>query len=300
MAENRDRTLIIIGGHEDKEYEKDILREVARRVGNGKLVITTIASNEPEGMFEEYSRIFRSLGVKHIYDLGIRSRIEGKEERNIHILDDATAVFFTGGDQLKITSQIGDTPIFTRIHEIYNEGGTIAGTSAGASVMCETMLISGRSDESQKTRGSIQLASGFGLIDGMIIDQHFAQRGRIGRLLAAVAQNPKNIGVGIDENTAVIVQGNRSLTVMGEGAVYIVDGTGVTTSNVNEEKSDQTLAVFDIRLHVLVQGDKFDLTTRRPLILSIEEGEKLIGREIHEPNISNSKLQSYTNGHKKQ
>jgi cyanophycinase len=297
MSDRRNRTLIIIGGHEDKEYEKDILKEVAKRVGNGKLVITTVASNEPDGTFEEYSRIFRGLGVKHIYNLDIRTRLEAKESGKVKILEDANTVFFTGGDQLKITSQLGDTPIFTRIHEIYQNGGTIAGTSAGASVMCETMLISGRSDESQKTRGSIQMAAGFGLIDGMIIDQHFAQRGRIGRILATVAQNPKNIGVGIDENTAIIVEGERSFKVIGEGAVYVVDGTGVTTSNINEEKVDRTLAVFDVKMHVLVQGDKFDLNTRRPLILNADESKVLTGKEIHDAPVTNTVLKEYKNGH---
>lgn len=297
MADRRHRTLIIIGGHEDKKYEKDILKEVAKRVGKGKLVITTVASNEPDGTFEEYARIFRGLGVEHVYDLDIRTRLEAKQPAKLKILDDANTVFFTGGDQLKITSQVGDTPIFTRIHEIYQNGGTIAGTSAGASVMCETMLISGRSDESQKTRGSIQLAAGFGLIDGMIIDQHFAQRGRIGRILATVAQNPKNIGIGIDENTAIIVEGERSFKVIGEGAVYIVDGSGVTTSNINEDKMDRTLAIFDVKMHVLVQGDKFDLNARRPQILDESESRILTGKEIHDAPITNTVLKEYKNGH---
>ncbi|HYF02610.1 MAG TPA: cyanophycinase [Patescibacteria group bacterium] len=296
MAEKRNRTLIIIGGHEDKKYEKDILKEVARRVGDGKLVITTVASNEPDGTFEEYSRIFRSLGVKHVYDLDIRTRLEAKQPGKVKILEDANTIFFTGGDQLKITSQIGDTPIFERIHEIYENGGTIAGTSAGASVMCETMLVSGRGDDSLKARNSLHMGSGLGLINDIIVDQHFAQRGRIGRLLAAVAQNPRNLGIGIDENTAIIVEGNRSFKVIGENAVYVVDGSGVTTSNISEDRSDVTLALFDVKLHVLVQGDKFDLKERRPLILDAEERRQLTGDEIHDQTISNELLKNHSNG----
>lgn len=281
MADKRNRTLIIIGGHEDKKYEKIVLKEVAERVGGGKLVITTVASNEPEGTFDEYEKIFRALGVKHIYDLDIRNRLEARQEAKVRVLDDADAVFFTGGDQLKITSQIGDTPVFRRICEMYENGGMIIGTSAGASIMSETMLVRGQGDESHKVRGSIEMAPGLGFIENVIVDQHFAQRGRIGRLIGAVAQNPKNIGIGIDENTAIIVEADRDFLVMGEGAVYVVDASGVTTSNINDDNPDQTLAVFDVRLHLLVQGDRFNLKTRRPEIISFKEGDELPGKELH-------------------
>jgi cyanophycinase len=257
------KTLIIIGGHEDKKNEKLILREIANRIGEGKLVITTVASSQPEGTFEEYERIFRRLGVRHIANLGIDTREEALNGSREKILEDARGVFFTGGDQLKITSQIGDTPIFQRVHDIYDRGGVIAGTSAGASVMCETMLVSG-DGASHKVRDNLRMAPGLGLVDGIVIDQHFAERGRMGRLVAAVAQNPRNIGVGIDEDTAIIVEGGHRFTVIGSGAVYVVDGAEVTFSNLIEEEFDRMLSTFDIRMHVLSQGDEFDLRKRRP------------------------------------
>jgi cyanophycinase len=179
------------------------------------------------------------------------------------VLDGADAVFFTGGDQLKITSQIGDTPVFERLREIHRAGGLIAGTSAGASVMCETMLVSGDGDDSPSVRDTVQMAPGLGLFRGVIIDQHFAERGRLGRLLGAVCLNPKNLGIGIDEQTAVVVERGR-FYVLGSGAVYVVDGADVTFSNVAQEEEDHTLSAHGVRLHVLSQGDQFDIEERRP------------------------------------
>ena len=261
-------TLILIGGHEDKEGGKTILREVARRVGGGKLVVTTVASHEPDGQFTEYERIFRSLGVEHVYKLDIRDRLEAKQEAKVRILNDANCIFFTGGDQLKITSQIGDTPIFKRIHEIYKDGGIIAGTSAGASVVCETMVVRGNNDESHRVRSALLMAPGLGLIQDVVIDQHFAERGRMGRLIGAIAQNPRNLGIGIDEDTAVVIEGTDSFYVIGSGAVYVVDGTGVSYSNIAEASPDRTLSIYDLTLHVLCQEDCFNLIERRPGELS--------------------------------
>jgi cyanophycinase len=264
MSTKRDRTLVVIGGHEDKVGAKVILSEVARRVGAGKLVITTVASSSPDGLFEEYERIFRGGGVKHISKLGIGDRSEATDARRVRTLDDATGIFFTGGDQLKITSQIGDTVVFKRLREIYEAGGVIAGTSAGASVMCETMIVSGGDEESHKVEDSLRLASGLGLIQGVIIDQHFSERGRMGRLLGAIAQNPKNIGIGIDENTAIVIERGQHFYVLGDGAVYVIDGQGISASNIAEEQPNQTVSIYDVKLHVLSQGDRFDLASRRP------------------------------------
>jgi cyanophycinase len=264
MANRRDRALIVIGGHEDKVGDKVILGEVARRIGSGKLVITTVASKRPDGLFEDYERTFRGLGVRHISKLEIRDRSEATDQRKVRTLDDATAVFFTGGDQLRITSQIGDSSVFERVTEMYESGGLIVGTSAGASVMCETMIVGGADEESHKVEDSLRLASGLGLIQGVIIDQHFSERGRMGRLLGAIAQNPKNIGLGIDENTAIIIERERSFYVLGGGAVYVIDGEGITASNIAEEEPNRTASIFDVKLHVLSQGDRFDLSARKP------------------------------------
>ncbi len=256
-------TLIIIGGHEDKEDEKLILRAVAARAGGGRLVVATVASEMPDDLWETYERVFRGLGVRHVYHLNVESRDEAKTERKLRILDDATVVFFTGGDQLKITSRLGDTPIYERLHEIYEGGGTIAGTSAGASVVCETMLVSGGHGGSNNIAGDLRMAPGFGLFPGVIIDQHFAERGRISRLVAAVTQNPRILGIGIDENTA-IVRERQTLRVLGEGAVYVVDAQDLSYTNLTEEAGDRTISAYHLRLHLLSMGDEFDLVSREP------------------------------------
>lgn len=288
MATKKTSALIIIGGHEDKTGEKAILGEVARRVGPGKLVVTTVASEQPAGAFEEYERVFRGLGLRHVYKLEIESRGEATEGGKVRILDEAAALFFTGGDQLKITSRLGDTPIFRRIQQIYEEGGVIAGTSAGAAVMCETMLVGGGAEQSHKVKDTLRMAPGLGLIEGVVIDQHFAERGRMGRLLAAIAQNPKNLGIGIDENTAVVVEGGKSFYVLGDGAVYVVDGAGVPHSNIGEEEADHTMSIYDVKLHLLSQGDGYDLIGRRPGPLPPRAAARL-PKEAEEPEKAGSR-----------
>jgi cyanophycinase len=255
-------TLIIIGGHEDKEDECRILKEIVRHTPNGKLVLATIASEEPEEYFQEYSGCFENLGIKELRHLYIADRAETTDEDKLSMLNDVDGVFFTGGDQLRISSQIGDTPFETKIHEIYDNGGVIAGTSAGASVMSEVMLIRGTNAESHRI-GDLHMAAGLRLLRDVIIDQHFAERGRIGRLLGAVALNPRILGIGIDEDTAIMVRG-REFEVIGSGAVYIVDGSSVTRSNITEGEEKRTLSMSDVRLHLLSCGDRFDLITRRP------------------------------------
>ena len=275
-------SLLIIGGHEDKENEKTILRFLAKKVGKaGKIVVATVASGEPQGSFSDYERVFRGLGVRHVHHLTIESREESQLESRINVLKDADCVFFTGGDQLKITSQIGDTPIFTRVHEIYESGGIIAGTSAGASVMTETMMVAGAGDTSHRIGAHLRLAPGFGLLRDVIVDQHFAERGRIGRLLGAVAQNPRILGLGIDEDSAVFVQRGR-FRVLGSGAVYVVDGSKVTFSNINEADPDLPLCIYGIKLHVLNQSDRFDLKVRRPHYHPEDEMREELGLPTHE------------------
>jgi cyanophycinase len=279
MARDAVRTLIIIGGHEDKEGKKTILREVARRIGrNGKLVVTTVASHQPEGYFPAYRKAFGELGLEDLAEMDIRTRIEASDEERLRALDGATGVFFTGGDQLKITSQIGSTPVFARIREIYEAGGVVAGTSAGASAMPDTMLVRGSGDESYRI-GDVDMAPGLGLLPNVIIDQHFAERGRMGRLLGAVAQNPRVLGIGIDEDTAIVVEDEASFFVLGSGAVYVVDGSCVTHSNIADEKRDRPLSLYDVTLHVLSEGDHFDLRERRPGEISRREAAEVQVKE---------------------
>ena len=268
MGEQRRRaddvrgTLIVIGGHEDKDNDRVILREVASRVQGGKLVIATVASHRPEGYFDSYVNGFRDLGVGELVELYLHERSEAHDPKLIALLDNAAGVFFTGGDQLRISSQIGDTDIERRVRDIHRSGGLIAGTSAGASVMSDVMLVSGASGESYRI-GNLDMAPGLGLVRDAVIDQHFAERGRFGRLIGAVAQNPRVLGIGIDEDTAAFIHRDR-FEVFGSGGVYVVDGEKVTYSNIADERSDRALSLYDVKVHVLSAGDSFDLETRRP------------------------------------
>jgi cyanophycinase len=267
MAEEQERrqgTLIIIGGHEDRDPEGDrkILREVARHVRGGKLVLATVASHKPEGYYDDYEKAFADLDIGELVELYVQDRTEARDQEKLQVIDDAAAIFFSGGDQLRITSQIGDTGIEAKVRALYERGGLIAGTSAGASVMSDTMLVKGTSSETHRI-GDLHMAPGLGLIRDVIIDQHFAERGRFGRLLGAVAHNPRVLGLGIDEDTAAIVEGDE-FEVIGSGAVYVVDGESVTHSNVAEAQPERVLSMHDVRVHVLGTGDRFSLRDRRP------------------------------------
>ncbi|HEV7593496.1 MAG TPA: cyanophycinase [Gemmatimonadaceae bacterium] len=269
--------LLIIGGKEAKTGERLILRMLAKEVGkSGKLVVATVASESPRAIFNDYEACLRGLGMRHVHHLSIDTREEAAIESKCHILQGADAVFFTGGDQLKITSQLGDTPIFTRVCEIYDSGGLIAGTSAGASVMTETMLVAGDGDHSHRIGSMLRLAPGFGLLQGVIVDQHFAERGRIGRLLGAIAQNPRILGIGLDEDAAIMVRRGR-FQVIGSGAVYVVDGSKVSFTNINEAEPDVPLCIYGVRLHVLNQSDSFDLKKRKPFYYPDEKIKQILG-----------------------
>lgn len=265
MEDKLEGNLIIIGGGEDKTGEKDILKEVCSKLDNKKeqLVIATIASGVPEELGSIYKNLFTELGVKNISVLDVENRCIANESSSIATLEKAGLVFFTGGDQLKITSLIGGTPLFKGMVKRYEEGCVFVGTSAGASVMSETMIISGPDEESPR-KCTLKMAPGLGLIKGVIIDQHFAQRGRIGRLLAGIAENPESLGIGIDEDTAIIVNNKGEIKVIGNGAVYILDGSNISHSNVSEQHPDEILSIFDVKMHVLKKGDRFDLNLRLP------------------------------------
>lgn len=257
--------LVVIGGGEDKEGERVILREVAKLLDGGKLVLATIASHQPEGYFEAYQNAFADLGISELVELYVKDRAETLDPEKLRVFDGAAGVFFSGGDQLRISSQIGDTPVEQRVRAIHERGGVIAGTSAGASMMSETMLVKGTSGESHKI-GDLHMAPGLGLIRDVIIDQHFAERGRFGRLFGAVAHNPRELGIGIDEDTALVVRGDR-FDVIGSGCAYVVDGASVTHSNIAEARPERALSMYDVRLHVLSSGDTFELAKRRPTVV---------------------------------
>ena len=256
--------LIAIGGHEDKEGERVILRAIADRLNGGKLVVATVASHQPEGYFDAYCKAFGGIGVTDLVELYVDDRAEAVDGEIGAALAEAAGVFFTGGDQLRIVSQIGDTRLDALVRELHCRGGVVAGTSAGASAQSDTMLVAGSGRESHRI-GDLHMVPGLGLIPNVIIDQHFAERGRIGRLLGAVAHNPRMLGIGIDEDTAIVAEADV-LTVIGSGGVTIIDASAVTRSNIAEAKPDRVLSMHDVTLHALSAGDRFHLPTRRPRV----------------------------------
>ncbi|WP_026887498.1 cyanophycinase [Clostridium beijerinckii] len=257
--------LIIIGGAEDKEGKKEILKRVCDSIDKNEdtLLIATIATDYPKEAANKYKEVFGELEVKNIKVLDISERIEASDDMNVELIKDSSLIFFTGGDQLKITSLIGGTPVYDALEEAWKNGAFIVGTSAGASVMSDTMIVQGEDDDDPR-KCTLKMSPGLGLIKDVIIDQHFAQRGRIGRLLTGIAQNPEVLGIGIDENTGIVVNQSGMIEVIGEGAVYFIDGSAITYTNVSELYADDILSMHNVKLHVLTDGNKFDLIKKSP------------------------------------
>lgn len=265
MGEKVRGHLMIIGGAEDKERECAILKKVVELSGGEKASITVItaAAQNPREVGQSYIKIFEKLGVRDAVALNIETRKEACRGEIIDRIASSTGIFFTGGDQLRITSLLGGSPVYHALHAAYNNGVLIAGTSAGASAMSDIMLIGGDGDQAPKGN-AISMAPGMGLLEEVVIDQHFAQRGRIGRLLLAVAQNPYVLGVGIDEDTAVLVNPDATFTVVGSQTVTVVDGSDIEYTNVSELSPGEPLNLFGARIHVLSSGAGFNLKTRQP------------------------------------
>jgi cyanophycinase len=255
--------LVAIGGAEDKSRDPAILRFVAERVGRGPLVVMTSASADPDDAWREYRRVFRRLGVEKLVHVDARDREQALDDRLSRDIDRASGVFFTGGDQLRMITHIGDTPVCQRVNGLLARGGVVAGTSAGACVLSDRMLVKGDSRNALLLPDGDQTAPGLGLLPGVIIDMHFSQRGRMARLLAAVARNPGALGIGIDEDTAMAVQG-RFVEVIGSGAIWFVHAAARRSSNGTDE-SGETRSIENVRLHVLGAGRRYDLVNRRPV-----------------------------------
>jgi cyanophycinase len=257
--------LVIIGGAEDKEGDCKILREFVRRSGGlqARIVIMTVATGLPGEVGIQYTNLFEGMGVESVKVLDNAKPEDASDPKALETIKEATGVFFTGGNQARITELLKDTELEAMLHKRFSEGIVIAGTSAGAAMMPDMMIVEGESETNPRMEVA-RMDRGMGFLPGVVIDQHFAQRGRLGRLLSAVAQQPVNLGFGIDENTAIAING-KELEVIGEGAVTIVDVANITHSNVDELLKDEPLALCGARLHILPHGYKFDLEKRQPI-----------------------------------
>lgn len=272
MTDAVDGTLLIIGGAEEKKGDCKILKQFVQmaEARGGKIVIMTAATQYPEKVSSEYIKLFKRLGAGKVVSLDIPSRQQAQLPETSEVILSSGGVFFTGGDQLRITSLLGGTEVDYALHEAYRRGTVIAGTSAGASVMSATMIIGGDGDSTPQ-QSSISMGPGMGLVREVVIDQHFAQRGRLGRLVSTVAQQPAMLGVGIDEDTAVIINSKGEMKVIGSQTVTIVDGNNCEHTNVSEAKPEQPLALTGLTVHILPEGYGYDLQDKRALVPEEDE-----------------------------
>ncbi len=266
MAKDEKNRLIIIGGGEDKRADKEILKEVVYLSGNkdAHIAIITTATNYPLEVGEEYKRIFYEIGADKVETINITSRKEANRKHITRNLNNVTCIFFVGGDQLRISSILGGTEFHSYIKNSLEDGTIIAGTSAGASMMSEVMVVEGEEEDAPR-KCTLKMAPGMGLLEGVIIDQHFNQRGRIGRLLGAVAQNPQTIGIGIDEDTAIIVSDSNKISVVGSGVVTIVDGKEIDYTNISEQYPNEPLAITNVKVDILPAGYGYNLINRQAI-----------------------------------
>ncbi len=261
MARTVHTSLLIIGGAEDKVGRATVLRRFVRLAGGRKarIVVIPTASSFPDEAVEAYTTIFSRLGAPEVVAVDPPSRSAAATDALVQAIDNATGVFMTGGNQLKLSQLFVGTPLADAISRAHARGAVVAGTSAGASIMSQFMISLGADGVTPRQRTS-QLTSGLGLLPGVIVDQHFDQRARYGRLMSLVAGSPNLLGMGIDEDTAAEIRDGRKLTVVGSGAVFVVDARAAV-SDVPEARRDAPLLVSGAVVHSLPTGATFDLHT---------------------------------------
>lgn len=259
--------LMAIGGAEDKREERLVLRRFVALAGAhaAHIVVMPTASGFMEMVGQKYQELFTNLGAGEVTVLGVNSREEAQDTGAVAVINAATAVFLTGGNQMKISSLLGGTPLLQALRDRYSAGILVGGTSAGASAICQHMIAYGASGSAPKQR-MVQLCPGIGLINQVIIDQHFSQRDRVGRLMTAVAHNPYILGLGLDEDTAAIIDPDKRLEVVGRGSVLVIDASNISYSNIHAAKGHGPITMFGVTLNTLTNGYKYDLIERRPIL----------------------------------
>jgi cyanophycinase len=269
--------VIIIGGAEDKVRDKVILGRFVSLAGgrDATVAVVSTASSLGAEAGERYRQVFGELGVANVRPLHAVTRSQANDESAALAVRDATGIFLTGGNQLRLSSTIGGTRLADAILERFRKGAVVAGTSAGASAMSSHMIAFGASGATPKHRMA-QIAAGLGLLPGVIIDQHFQQRNRLGRLLSLIAQNPSLLGLGVDEDTAGVVGPDHVMEVIGRGSITVVDGSGSET-DAWEVHGHKPLMISGVVLHSLPAGYRFDLRRRHriavPSLRAVSGGE---------------------------
>lgn len=270
MASNENQgKLLIIGGAEDKEGECKILREFLRCAGGTKahIVIMTAATSLPAEVGDNYIRVFERLGAEDVRVVDTQTPEDANNPEYLEAIEQATGIFFTGGEQARIISCLKDTKLDAAMHKRYSEGIIIGGTSAGAAMMPDMMIIEGDSETNPRLE-AVAMGPGMGFLPDVVIDQHFAQRGRLGRLVTALLLQPAVLGFGIDENTAILVSGDE-FEVIGESAVTVIDESEKLHDNIDGRLKDEGLAICGAKLHILPHGYRFNLKTRQPVFNNV-------------------------------
>lgn len=253
--------LVAVGGNEDKEHDLFILRKVVSLVKEQPVLIEVIttASEIPEEVGKMYQRAFDKIDNTVVQFMHIKTRREAQKEEYIQRLKKCHIIFFTGGDQLRITSILGGTLFLDKIiNKYYAEEFIVAGTSAGATAMSQTMIFGGESAEAL-IKGSVNVTAGIGLIQNVIIDSHFIKRGRFSRLMALITSNPGHIGIGLGEDTGIIVRNGYLIEAIGNGLVVIFNGKNIKHSNISSINIGEAIAVENMDVHVLVNGYGYDI-----------------------------------------
>jgi cyanophycinase len=255
--------IVPIGGAEEKESDARILQRFVDLCGgdDADIVVIPTASRMAE-TGARYERVFGDLGARCVTVMDFDTRRDSQEGNRLERIEQASGVFFTGGNQLRITTLIGGTPVARLIRSQNARGVPVGGTSAGASILSEHMIASG-DEGSSPIAGSVRLAPGLGLTNRFIIDQHFRQRDRLGRLATALAYNPFPIGIGLDEDTAAFIGPDNTLEVEGSGAVTVVDASDLQFSSMDQIEEGQPVCLLGLRIHILVAGATFNLQTRQ-------------------------------------
>lgn len=256
--------VIPIGGAEERTGSMKVLRKFVKLCGGRKAriaIIPTASMLDDTG--DKYIEIFNSIGVGSVVALPINERGEASRADYLDQLDQVDGIFITGGNQLRLSTILGGTKVAQKIRRQNAVGVHVAGTSAGAAIMAEHM-IAGGSTGAIPSRDGVNLSPGLGLTNSLLIDQHFIQRDRLGRLLTAISYNPYMLGVGIDEDTAIFIDADEHFEVVGSGAVTVIDPIDLTYSSMSSAGKKEALSLLDLKLHILSKGCTFDIPERKP------------------------------------
>jgi cyanophycinase len=264
MVNSTHYPVIVIGGAEDKVNGCDILTAFFQSAGGKMATIGIIpcASQEPSVVGDRYYQLFKGMGAKQVQILDIRQPKECDESRWLNLLASCTAIFLTGGDQLRLCDLIGGSKFIAMIKERVKLGELVlAGTSAGAAIVGERMISGGISGDSPN-RSLVDLTDGLGIFPELLVDQHFHNRNRMARLMSAIAANPDKLGIGIDEDTCAAFRDDRTFEVIGKGTITIIDPGKLTHTNYLDSSQTSPLSLHNLTVHVLSQGDRYDYQNR--------------------------------------